>query len=218
MRHVTGAALLVFNVAVSSGVCAQEDPLLRSTLPNAAGGSRVGKPANICQELLAYVRQPDPAPKPAAQTAQLSTAVNAPSRSAVEAKPDQAAGAPQQASGLSGQVTTSGPGASGPQGATQNAAAPTGSTATASGPASPGQQGSQPAQGQAAPQPASAKPPVRKPTPEAVQQVEAAATSNDLGACRRVAQEMRRAGLAMPEALIALAAMDPKLLEGADRP
>jgi hypothetical protein len=29
---------------------------------------------------------------------------------------------------------------------------------------------------------------------------------------------MRRAGLAMPEALIALAAMDPKLLEGADRP
>jgi hypothetical protein len=57
-----------------------------------------------------------------------------------------------------------------------------------------------------------------KPTPEVVEQVEAAARSNDIGACRSAAQQMRRAGVAMPAPLIALSAMSVKLLEAAARP
>jgi hypothetical protein len=167
-----------------------------------------GTPANLCQELVAFVHQPDAARGSDATPAQQSTAVSAKKPGDPSAKPSDASGAAQQTSGQSGQVTSSGPGAAGPQGEAQNKAAPSGTTATASGPDRSGT----PA-GSTAP----FAPEVHKPSPENVQQVEAAAASNDLLGCRAAAQKMRRAGVVMPGPLLALSALDPKLLERAQR-
>ena len=178
-------------------------------LPAAAGAQSnqlpAGKPANLCQELVAFVHQPDPALKADAPPPQLATAVSAKKEGGDSAKPSEVGGAPAQNSGQSGQITASGPGASGPQGEAQNKAAPAGSTATAT--AAPSKASS----GAAAP----ASP---KPSPEQVQQADAAAGGNDIRACRTIAQEMRRKGVVMPSPLLALAALKLQLLEAAERP
>ena len=166
--------------------------------------ARTGRPANLCQELLAFVKQPDPSQGSEAPPPQLATAVSAKKDDTPSAKPGDAAGAAQQASGQSGQITSSGPGAAGPQGDAQNKAVPAGTTATAAGP---------PKSSSSAVAAASSRPDAHKPTPENVQQVAAAAASNDLLGCRAAAQKMRRAGVVMPGPLLALSALDPKLLE-----
>jgi hypothetical protein len=53
-----------------------------------------------------------------------------------------------------------------------------------------------------------------KPAPANLQQAEALAQSNDIRGCRDTAQQMRRAGVALPPALIALAGLRLDLLEG----
>ena len=167
---------------------------------DSTGGT--GRPANICQELVAFVKQPEAATKAAETPPQLATAVTAKKSDDTSAKPS-APGTPQNTSGQSGQITASGPGAAGPQGDAQNKAAPAGSTATASGPAKDA---------------SAAAPAVPKPSAENVQQIENAAGANDIQGCRAVAQTMRRAGVVMPGPLLALAAMSPKLLEAASHP
>ncbi|KMO45016.1 hypothetical protein VQ03_00090 [Methylobacterium tarhaniae] len=141
-----------------------------------------GPPANLCQELVAFVhpKAPDAAPT-APQPA--TAAVQAPDRGAAQ-QPSSGAGETQQKSGLSGPVAQTGPGAAGPQGQAQ-------------------------AQSQAAPAPAGA-PAQKKPSPEQVAQVDAAAGANDIQACRAAAQSLRRAGVVMPAPLLALSALDPK--------
>jgi len=52
-------------------------------------------------------------------------------------------------------------------------------------------------------------------TPVTLAQAQEYAARNDLRACRDAAQRMRRAGMTMPETLIALAALRPDLLEQA---
>lgn len=164
-----------------------------------------GKPANLCQELVSFVHQPEAATKAVETPPQLATAVTAKKSDDSSAKPS-APDTPQNSSGQSGQITASGPGAAGPQGAVQNQAAPTGSTATATGP-TPGVPAATPV-----------VPAAPKPSAENILQIESAAGSNDLQGCRAAAQSMRRAGVVMPGPLLALAAMSPKLLEAASRP
>jgi hypothetical protein len=53
-----------------------------------------------------------------------------------------------------------------------------------------------------------------KPPSISLQQAQDLAGKNDLKGCRDAAQGMRRAGIVMPDALIALAAMRPDLLQG----
>ena len=53
-----------------------------------------------------------------------------------------------------------------------------------------------------------------RPAPANLQQAEALAQSNDIRGCRDAAQQMRRAGVALPPALIALAGLRLELLEG----
>ncbi|TFZ55363.1 hypothetical protein E4V01_22575 [Methylorubrum sp. Q1] len=161
-----------------------------------------GRPANLCQELVAFVHQPAAGAQAADTPPRLATAVSAKNNSDASAKP-AAETTPQSSSGQSAQITASGPGAAGPQGQAQNLAAPAGSTATASGPERSG---------------SSTQPDTSKPSAENVTQIEAAARTNDLPACRAAAQSMRRAGVVMPAPLLALAAMTPKLLEGASSP
>ena len=172
-----------------------------------------GKPANLCRELVAFVQQPDPAVRSDVQPAQLSTAVQAPKQGSEEAKPSASAGAPQNTSGQSGQIPNAGPGAAGPQGTAQNTA-PSGATANLAANA----QTPPSAQGEPVPKAPPTAPSTPKPSPEAIQQVEKAASRNDLRGCRAVAQQMRRAGVAMPAPLLALSALNPRLLEAAPGP
>ncbi|CAO4140510.1 hypothetical protein LPLAFNJD_LOCUS707 [Methylorubrum aminovorans] len=170
--------------------------------PSDVSTPATGRPANLCQELVAFVRQPAAVTQATDTPARLATAVSAKNTGDASAKP-AAESTPQNSSGQSGQITASGPGAAGPQGQTQNAAAPAGSTATASG----SERNASPVQ-----------PDPSKPTAENVTRIEAAAQANDLPACRAAAQSMRRAGVVMPPPLLALAAMAPKLLERASSP
>ncbi|MDR7037934.1 hypothetical protein J2X36_002687 [Methylobacterium sp. BE186] len=169
-----------------------------------------GKPANLCQELVAYVHPPAPAQAPAAPAAgqpaagqpnsgqpsagQPTSAVQAPAPGQQSGGPSAAAGETQQKSGMSGPVAQNGPGASGPQGAAQADAKATAPQAAA--PATP-----------AAP---AAPPPPLKPTPEMIERVDAAARDNSIAACRDAARAMRVAGIPMPAPLLALSALDPK--------
>jgi hypothetical protein len=56
-----------------------------------------------------------------------------------------------------------------------------------------------------------------KPTPAAIEKAESAARDNSISGCRAAAQEMRRAGVNLPASLIALAGLDLKFLEAAQR-
>lgn len=209
VRTLTLAVFLTATTLVSTDISAQERSTSTSGSPN--------KPANLCQELIAFLRQPEAMKKAAEPSPQLATAVSAKKQGGDAEKPS-AQGTPQQTSGQAGQITSSGPGAAGPQGDAQNTAAPAGSTATAAGSAKPTAQSAPSSPGQAVAKAGSAEPPAPKPTQENVQQVEAAARNNDLQGCRAVGQQMRRAGIAMPPPLIALSAMNPQLLEAAKLP
>lgn len=205
MRNFAGA--IIATSLLLPAYAMAEDKSVQPTIPQTAvpQGIGSGKPANICQELVAFVRQPVASLKAVETPSQLATAVTA-KKSAEPAEKPSAPGAPQNTSGMSGQITASGPGAAGPQGAAQNKEAPVGSTATASGPA----KDVSPAAPAALTSP--------KPSPENIQQVEIAAGINDIQGCRAISQTMRRAGIALPAPLLALAAMSPKLLEAAARP
>ncbi len=170
--------------------------------PSDVSTPTTGRPANLCQELVAFVRQSTAGTQARDTPARLATAVSAKNSGDTSAKP-AADRTPQNSSGQSGQITASGPGAAGPQGQSQDAAAPAGSTATAAGLERSG---------------SSTQPDTSKPSAGNVTQIEAAAPANDLSACRAAAQTMRRAGVVMPAPLLALAAMTPRLLEGVSAP
>jgi len=207
VARTTSTALIAAAILLPSVAFAQAGP--QPSAPSQPHEAQMsGTPANLCQELVSFVHQPDPSQGSDAPPPQLATAVSAKKDDAPSVKPGDAAGAAQQASGQSGQITSSGPGAAGPQGEAQNKAAPAGTTATAAGP---------PKTPSSAGAAASSTPDAHKPTPENVQQVEAAAASNDLLGCRAAAQKMRRAGVVMPGPLLALSALDPKLMERARR-
>ncbi len=156
--------------------------ILAALAATVSAAQAAGPPANLCQELVAFVHPKAPdAPASAPQPA--TAAVQAPDRGAAQ-QPSAGAGETQQKSGLSGPVAQTGPGASGPQGQAQ-------------------------AQSQAAPAPAGA-PAQKKPSPEQIAQVDAAAAANDVQACRAAAQAIRRAGVVMPAPLLSLSALDPK--------
>ncbi|MEA2857495.1 MAG: hypothetical protein QOH98_1816, partial [Methylobacteriaceae bacterium] len=143
-------------------------------------------------------------------------AVTAPAQKDAAPQPSPGGGAPQQSSSLSGQVTPSGPGASGPQGAAQpgGGGPPPAAGDAAKPPAPPAQQqAAAPAQ-TAAPAPAApTAPPPPKPTAAQIEKVETAASDHNLQACRDTAQEMRKAGIVMPPPLLALAALDLKFFD-----
>ena len=165
-------------------------------------------PANMCVELTAWIEQTnkvggqkpaDTASVPASQApADPKTAT------AVEAHKGGSTPAPggqdsvQQDSGMSGPVRKDGPGAAGPQGAAQERAK--------SGEANPKPDARAAAAPTAAPDPKA--PPA---SPQAIEKVRQSAGANDLDACAAVAREMRLAGVALPNPIIALAALKPEI-------
>jgi hypothetical protein len=224
------AALATASALYAGAVMAQTAAPAPAGQP-AGPSTRTGKPADLCAELLAFVHPPAPAAAsaPAAAAAPASpqaqaaaaqppanaaTAVTAPAQSGSAPQPSSGGGAPQQSSSLSGQVTPSGPGAAGPQGAAQPGG---GGPPPASGDAKPPAPQPAPQQAAAAPAPAApaapAAPPPPKPTAAQIEKVETAARDHNLQACHGVAQEMRKAGIVMPPPLLALAALDLKFFD-----
>lgn len=175
MRTMPAIALLAATSLCCAAAEAQEKPPARNA------------PADLCAELLAFVKPPEAPPQPAAAPPQQATAVSAPANKDA-AQPSAVAGETQQKSGLSGPVPSSGP----------------------STPPTFGQRmSSANAEAKGAPPPGTPKP-APKPDEATIAKVEAAAGSSDLAGCRAAAQGMRKAGVALPAPLLALSALDLK--------
>lgn len=203
--------------------------LAAALLSSTALAQQPSKRADLCAELSDYVtKQQSPKPADSGPPAQQATAVQAPAKDGERPLPG-GTDAPQQTSGMSGPVTHGGTGAPGPQGQAQESA-PSGqqnpqaggaSQAASNRPPAGQQQGQpgQPAQPQgqqqaAANPPAAAQAPqAPPPKPEALEAAHAAIDQKDVLACRDVTQKMRRAGVNLPLPLLALAAVDLKLLK-----
>jgi hypothetical protein len=207
------AAVLVTTALLPAGLAAQTAAPPQQTAPTVAplepgqrpaaitGGGQAEQagaqsgPADICRELVAFVqpagRPSGATPAPAqvqeqGKTSSGATAVTAPPHSKAEADAARPSG--------EGAPTTSG--MSGP--------VPRATTEGTPGPQAAGQS-------QFVTQPRPAPPDAAttpKPTAAMVDKALAAAAANDIAGCRSTAQEMRRAGVAMPPALIALAALE----------
>lgn len=192
--------------------------------PAAAQQAAAGGPANLCQEVLAFMKAPPPeapvapteAPaKPAAE------AQKAPAGGQSAAAPAQGAAPQTQASEKQAAAGENSAPASGdavqPQSPTK-----TGSAQEISGQSGPAHGAPEPnsksaAQGnvQNAPQTSGLSAPVPKEptsTPKesvmSVTDAEALAETNDIAACQDAAKELRLAGVAVPPPLLALAALD----------
>lgn len=163
-----------------------------------------GKPANLCQELVAFVKQPEPANKAATTPPQQATAVSNPSGKTEGGKPSDG-GEPQKTSGLSGAVSETG---NGPAPGKQNnnpSSNPSGNPAV-----NPHAKANAEAK---SPPPPATPAPAPKPDPATIEKIEAAAGANDLAACREAARSMRTAGVVMPPPLLALSALDLRFFQ-----
>lgn len=192
MYRLPSVALLLA-MSLIAPVSAQE----AVPVPAPAGG-----PANLCQELVAFVKKPEEKKQEAATPAAQATAVSNPSGKS-EGQPSGGSGQPQQSSSLSGPTNSD----SGSQGNTQ-AKVPTSDTRA---PVSDGKTVLAQANAAAKNAPAPGAPaPSPKPDAAVVAAIEAAAGTNDQVACRAAARSMRVAGVVMPPPLLALAALNPK--------
>jgi hypothetical protein len=124
MRKPVAAALIVcLSSLLSTGLAAQGTPAAEPGQPTPAA-RQPGKPANLCQELVAYLKRPSPNAGPKSDPS-LTTAVQAPKSNEQPPQPS-GTGAPSQ-SGISGPISNHvSQGAPGPQGATQKTAEPKG--------------------------------------------------------------------------------------------
>ena len=199
-RHLAGglaaSALLI-------GAAAAQDAA-QNPAPAAAPQVAAGKPANLCQELVAFVKQPEPANKAATTPPQQATAVSNPSGKTEGGKPSDG-GEPQKSSGLSGAVSETGNGPAPGKQTNNPSANPSGNPAT-----NPHAKANAEAKN---PPPPATPAPAPKPDPATIEKIEAAAGASDLAACREAARSMRTAGVVMPPPLLALSALDLKFFQ-----
>ncbi|WP_222183221.1 hypothetical protein [Geminicoccus harenae] len=176
-------------------------------------------PADLCQELLAFVQRPEEERSEEDDSPpQAATAVEAPSQEEPAPQPEGGNDASQEASGMSGPIAPSGAGTPGPQVGAEDEPAGQEQAAT---PAAQKAEAPTSAEAKQVPGPstgAAAPPPTTDPNPAQVEKAQAAAQTGDIGQCRAVAQEMRRAGITMPAPLLALAALDPKFFGAGQQP
>jgi hypothetical protein len=195
-----GKAVLagIFTLAASAALAqtaATTDP---------AGG---GRPANLCQELLAFMQAPPPeSPATAAAPAKAAEAKQAEASAAPGS--NQAAAASAPASGQAVPPKSSQESSSSQQLAGQTGPAAEAPDANAKPPAKEGT-------AENAPQKASVSAPVptdgeavAKESVLSVAEAEDLAEANDIAACQSAARELRLAGVAVPPPLLALAALD----------
>lgn len=203
--------------ALSVGLAAAQDAA--PATPPAPAAPEPGKPANLCQELVAFVKQPEPAKAAATTPASQATAVSNPSGKTEGGKPSEAGGS-QKSAGLSGTVNESGPKseANRPAEAKNAEAKPAEAKAVESLPdakaTNPATDPRARANAEAKVPPGPGTPgPGPKPDQATVENIEAAAAANDLAACRSAARAMRVAGVIIPPPLLALSALDLKYFQ-----
>ena len=194
-RHLVGG--LAASALLVGGAAAQD---AAPAAPQVASG----KPANLCQELVAVVKQPEPANKAATTPPQQATAVSNPSGKTEGGKPSDG-GEPQKTSGLSGAVSETGNGPAPGKQTSNPSSNPSGNPAV-----NPHAKANAEAKG---PPPPATPAPAPKPDPATIEKIEAAAGANDLAACREAARSMRTAGVVMPPPLLALSALDLKFFQ-----
>lgn len=205
IRRLPIAALLLSSCLAAPAALAQDAAPAPAPAP-------VKGPANLCQELVAFVQKPEEKKQEAATPAKQATAVSNSSGKS-DGQPSPGAGDTQQKSGLSGPTNsdTKAP-SSEAKAPSSEAKAPTSDTRA---PVSAGN--TVLAQANAAaksPPPPGAPAPSPKPDPAVLAQLETAAGANDQAGCRAAARAMRVAGVIMPPPLLALAALDPKFYAG----
>lgn len=212
MRKIVLAGILALSASTSLAQTTTSPqpaaPTVGAPTGQAAASQQSG-PANLCQELLAFMKAPpEPespagAAKPAAATAQ-------------QGAPAQSGSSQQGSSALAG-TTAAGDGASAkPDSGSTSAQAVTGQSGVATDAPEPGKDPAASGSVANAPQKetrAAPTPPadVSSTPRESVLTVEAAeqlASANDVAQCQKTARQMRVAGVAMPPPLIALAALD----------
>jgi len=211
MREIVLAGVLAFSastcLAQTTTSPQPASPEVNSATDQAAAAQQ-GGPANLCQEILAFMKSPPPeADKPAA-------AGKAATTGAQQATPSQSESNQQDKSALAGTTATD-KAASG-DGEANSAQAVTGQDGVATDAPAPGKDKADAGSVANAPQKESRAAPVPPAdvtsTPrEAVLTMEEAqklAEGNDPAQCQKTAREMRVAGVAMPPPLMALAALD----------
>ncbi|WP_183097254.1 hypothetical protein [Mesorhizobium sp. YM1C-6-2] len=190
--------------------------------PAEAQQETAGGPANLCQELLAFMKAPPP--EAATQTAAANPAPAPAQSSAQQAASSQQTAPPQQQAAPAGKgssalagTTAAGAGASAkPEIGSDSAQAVTGQTGVATDAPDPSKAKVAAGSVENAPQKDSLSAPVPPAdvtsTPKesiiTVEQAEELAAANDISQCQNAARKMRVAGVAMPPPLIALAALD----------
>ncbi|SFL19308.1 hypothetical protein [Methylorubrum salsuginis] len=198
--------------ALSVGLAAAQDAAPAPAAPEP------GKPANLCQELVAFVKQPEPAKAAATTPPQQATAVSNPSGKTEGGKPSEAGGTASPA-GLSGTATASGPKSEAnrpaegkpadakPADPQTAATVPNAATNPATDPRARANAEAKVPPGPGTPAPGP------KPDPATIEKIETAAAANDQATCRAAARSMRVAGVVMPPPLLALSALDPKYFQ-----
>lgn len=190
-----------------------------------------GQPANLCQELLAFVKAPPTPPAAPAQKppAALPSAVSRPTLSDTAAAGEQTAAAPaqpaqqgsvqadKQAAGAAQDSAPASGKAVPPQspGKSESAQEVSGQSGPAHGAPEPNAKAAAQGNVQNAPQTSSLSAPVpTEPAKTAVEsvlslaQAEELATAKDIAACQEAARKLRLAGAPMPPPLLALMALD----------
>jgi hypothetical protein len=185
------AAVVCFGLGglAATGSMAQA-PGQPAAAPTVQQQPQAGRPANLCQELVAYLRQPKPGAAAPANPA-LKTAVQAPTAGNQQPSQPSGQGAPTTA-GIAGPIPTDSRQAG--SGSPTAPAAPT------------------------APSPAPSASPAANQSQVALEDAEALARGNDIAGCRAATQRLRMAGAPLPPALLALGALDLKYLEASAQP
>jgi hypothetical protein len=195
----------------------------------AATQAGTGQPANLCQELLAFVRENQPEAAAPADAPAAATAPDEPSEEAVGPAGEETADAPAQradrdAPAADEETAAAGEDSSPASGEAVPPRAPSesGSAQEVTGQSGPAHEAPEPntedaAQGNVenAPQTSGLSAPVPTDATEAKEEVplslaraEALADANDIAACRDAARKLRLAGAPMSEPLLALTALD----------
>ena len=197
----------IFALATSAAL-AQTGTPASGTSDAAAPAAEAGKPANICQELVAFMKappekkaapaKPAAAAKPAEPPAQKESSALAGTTRAGDgatAKPENTANSSQTVTGQKGVATDA------PEPSNHNAAA--GSVANAPQKES-----------RSAPLPPADVASTPKESVITIEKAESLVATNDIAQCQSIARQMRVAGVAMPPPLMALAALDLKYQAG----
>ena len=208
MRSIILAGTVVLSASASwAQTATSPQPAAPAAQTDQAAAPQQDGPANICQEILAFMKAPPPeaaapagAAKPAEPPAQKSA-------SAGQAAPDKDSDAKQGTKGAGQAKSDEGTGSAqeitGQDGVATDAPKP-GKDTAASGSVSNAPQ----KESRAAPLPPADVTSTPKDSVLTVEAAEQLVSANDIAQCQKTAREMRVAGVAMPPPLLALAALD----------